>query len=270
MTRFAANLSILWPDLPLLERPAAAAAAGFQAVELWWPFAGPVPAGSEAHDLEAALRDAGVQLVLLNLWLGDREAGQHGLLSIPEARADFLANVDAVAGIVGRLGGSIVNSHFGNLAEGADRDVASDAAVASLALAAPRIAAAGASLVVEALNPFDFPRYGLHHVTDAVALVRRAREAVSADVRVLFDAYHVQRTEGDLFGPLGEAAPDIAHVQVADVPGRGRPGSGDLDFARFFAELELSGYEGWVGLEYVPSADPADTFAWLQRPSRAE
>ena len=226
MTRFAANLSILWPDLPLLERPAAAAAAGFQAVELWWPFAGPVPAGSEAHDLEAALRDAGVQLVLLNLWLGDREAGQHGLLSIPGARADFLANVDAVAGIVGRLGGSIVNSHFGNLAEGADRDVASDAAVASLALAAPRIAAAGASLVVEALNPFDFPRYGLHQVTDAVALVRRAREAVSADVRVLFDAYHVQRTEGDLFGPLGEAAPDIAHVQVADVPGRGRPGSG--------------------------------------------
>ncbi len=236
--RFAANLSILWPDLPLLERPAAAAAAGFRAAELWWPFAGPVPAGSEADDLVAALRDAGVQLVLLNLWLGDREAGQHGLLSVTEARADFLANVDAVADIVGRLGGSIVNSHFGNLAEGADRDVAADAAVASLALAGPRIAEAGATLVVEALNPFDFPRYGLHHVTDAAALVCRAREAAGADVRVLFDAYHVQRTEGDVLRPLRACAAEIGHVQIADVPGRGRPGSGTLDWDAFFGTLE--------------------------------
>ena len=269
MTRFAANLSILWPDLPLLERPAAAAAAGFDGVELWWPFAGPVPAGSEADDLVASIRDAGVQLVLLNLWLGDREAGQHGLLSVPGARADFVANVDAVAAIVGRLGGSIVNSHFGNLAEAADRDVAADAAVASLALAAPRIADAGATLVLEALNPFDFPRYGLHHVADAAALVRRAREAAGADVRVLFDAYHVQRTEGEVLGPLRACAADVGHVQIADVPGRGRPGSGTVDFPRFFAELGLSGYDGWVGLEYVPSADPTDTFAWLPRPSGA-
>jgi hydroxypyruvate isomerase len=271
VTRFAANLSILWPDLPLLERPAAAAAAGFHATELWWPFDGPVPPDRDVDDLVAALRDAGLQLALLNLWLGDAKAGQHGLLSVTSARADFLANVDVVAGIVRRLGGSIVNSHVGNALEGAGRDAtgaAPDAlmgeATAGLALAAPRIADAGATLVVEALNPFDFPRYGLSRMVEAVTLAERASEASGTRVGILFDAYHVQRTESDLFGPLAHAAGHVAHVQVADVPGRGRPGSGTIDFQRFFGELERSGYDGWVGLEYLPSSDPADTFAWLQ------
>jgi hydroxypyruvate isomerase len=263
VTRFAANLSILWPDLPLLERPAAAAAAGFDAIELWWPFDGPVPPDRDVDELVAAVRAAGVQLVLLNLWLGDPNAGQHGLLSVTGARATFLANVEAVAGIVRRLGGTIVNSHVGNVSEGADRDATMDAAAAGLALAAPRIADAGATLVVEALNPYDFPRYGLSRTGDAVSLAERANEAGGSRVGILFDAYHVQRTEGDLCGPLAWATGHIAHVQVADVPGRRRPGSGAIDFGRFFAELERSGYDGWVGLEYLPSVDPADTFAWL-------
>jgi hydroxypyruvate isomerase len=263
VTRFAANLSILWPDLPLLERPAAAATAGFQAVELWWPFTGPIPAGEEADDLVAAIRAAGVRLVLLNLWLGDRQAGQHGLLSVSGAAPAFRANVDAVADIVGRLHGSIVNSHFGNLGPGGALDDAWQTAQASLAWAAPRIADAGATLVVEALNPIDFPGYGLQRTREAVALAERASHICGTRVGVLFDAYHVQRGEGDLFGPLVEAAGHIAHVQVADVPGRGRPGSGSIDFVRFFTELERSGYDGFVGLEYLPSADPADTFAWL-------
>jgi hydroxypyruvate isomerase len=265
VTRFAANLSILWPDMPLLDRPAAAVAAGFAAIELWWPFEGPVPPARDVDDLVAALQDTGVHLVLLNLWLGDRPAGQHGLLSVASARPEFLANVDVVAGIVGRLGGSIVNSHIGNVLEGADRAAMMEEATAGLTLAAPRIADAGATLVVEALNPFDFPRYGLSRVSDAVALAERASEASGTRVGILFDAYHVQRTEGDVCGPLAQAAGRVAHVQVADVPGRGRPGSGDIDFGRFFAELEGSGYDGWVGLEYLPSTDPADTFAWLSR-----
>ena len=262
--RLDANLSILFPDLPLLERPAAAAAAGFDAVELWWPFDEPAPPTSDVDDLVAAIEAAGVRLVLLNLWLGDREAGQHGLLSAVGARSAFLANVDVVTDIVGRLGGAIVNSHVGNVPQGADRDALAEAAVAGLALAAPRITAAGATLVVEALNPFDFPRYGLQSTSEALSLAQRASEACRTRVGILFDAYHVQRTEGDLFGPLAEAAGHIAHVQVADVPGRGSPGSGSIDFARFFAELERSGYGGFVGLEYLPSAEPAETFAWLR------
>lgn len=262
---FDANLSILFPDLPLLERPGAAAAAGFTAVEMWWPFDDPVPSPREVDELVAAVQAAGVQLVLLNLWLGDRAAGQHGLLSAAEAEPRFLANVDAVAHIVARLGGTIVNSHVGNTPDGVDRGEWLQWAAAGLALAAPRIAAAGATLVVEALNPHDFPRYGLHTTADAVALADRASEAAGTRVGILFDAYHVQRSEGDLLAPLDSAGGWVAHVQIADVPGRGRPGSGDLDFGRFFAALARAGYEGSIGLEYLPSADPADTFAWLDR-----
>jgi hydroxypyruvate isomerase len=263
MTRFDANLSILFPDLPLLERPGAAVAAGFTAVEMWWPFDDPVPTPRAVNELVVAVQAAGVRLVLLNLWLGDRAAGQHGLLSVAEVEPLFLANVDAVAEIVARLGGTIVNSHVGNLPDGADREAFLERVVAGLALAAPRVAAAGATLVVEALNPADFPRYGLHQTVDAVALARRASDACGTRVGILFDSYHVQRSEGDLLGPLDVAAGWIAHVQIADVPGRGRPGSGAIDYERFFAALERSGYDGFVGLEHLPSADPADTFAWL-------
>jgi hydroxypyruvate isomerase len=261
--RFDANLSILFPGLPLLEQPGAAAAAGFEAVELWWPFAQPVPPGRDVDDLVAAIEAAGLRLVLLNLWLGDREAGQHGLLAEAAGEPRFLDNVDVVASIVARLGGTIVNSHVGNVPEGVTPAALIDRALPGLAAAAPRIAAAGATLVVEALNPLDFPRYGLRTTADAVALASRASEAAGTRVGILFDAYHVQRTEGDLLGPLAVAGSSIAHVQVADVPGRGRPGSGTIDFGGFFGALERSGYEGWIGLEHLPSADPADTFAWL-------
>ena len=261
--RFDANLSILFPDVPLLERPSAAAKAGFEAVELWWPFDDAVPAAGEADELVDALGSAGVRLVLLNLWLGDRNAGQHGLLSSSAQDPRFLANVEAVADIVSRLGGSIVNSHVGNVRPGEDLFAVRERAVAGLAIAAPRIAEAGATLVVEALNPGDFPRYALHRTADAVALAERASEAAGTRVGILFDAYHVQLTEGDLFGPLAAAGQSIAHVQVADVPGRRRPGSGTIDFDRLFTALDGLGYAGWIGLEHLPSADPADTFAWL-------
>ena len=261
--RLDANVSILFPDLPLLERPAAAAAAGFDAVELWWPFEVPVPPAREVDDLVGAVRAAGVRLVLLNLWLGDRAAGQHGLLSCATEEPAFLENVEVVADIVSRLGGSVVNSHVGNVRPGEDPLAVRERAVAGLAIAAPRIAEAGATLVVEALNRHDFPRYGLTRTADAVTMAEHASEEAGTQVGILFDAYHVQLTEGDLFGPLVAAGESIAHVQLADVPGRGRPGSGTIDFARFLAELARLGYEGWIGLEHLPSADPADTFAWL-------
>jgi hydroxypyruvate isomerase len=222
-----------------------------------------VPTGGEVDGLVAAIEAAGLRLVLLNLWLGARQAGQHGLLADAQAEPRFLDNVDVVAAIVARLGGTIVNSHVGNVPEGVAPAELIDRAVLGLALAAPRIAAAGATLVVEALNPFDFPRYGLRTTADAVSLASRASEAAGTRVGVLFDAYHVQRTEGDLLAPLQAAGTSIAHVQVADVPGRGRPGSGTIDFEGFFGALGGSGYEGWIGLEHLPSADPADTFAWL-------
>jgi hydroxypyruvate isomerase len=261
--RFDVNLSILYPEIPLLDRPAAAAAAGFDAVELWWPFAEPVPAARDVDDLVEAFGAAGMRLVLLNLDLGDPAAGHHGLVGIAAERVRFHDNVDAAAELVRRLGGSIVNCHLGNVPPGASRDDLVSTAVPNLALAGERVASAGATLVVEALNPVDFPRYGLHRTEDAVALVTAAAGHTQAPIRILFDIYHVQRTEGDLIARIRAFSPYFGHVQLADSPDRRRPGTGEIAFERVLPELEWAGYRGYVGLEYHPSPDPADTFAWL-------
>jgi hydroxypyruvate isomerase len=267
--RFDANVSILFPDVPPLGRPAAAAAAGFDAVELWWPFGAPVPAPREVDDLVEAFGAAGVRLVMLNLDLGDPIAGHHGLLSLAAERSRFRDNLDAAIAVVGRLGGTVVNSHFGNPPPGSSREALEETAIENLAFAGPRVAAAGATLVLEALNPADFPRYGLTRTAEAVALVRQATQAGGAPVRVLFDIYHVQRSEGDLITRIRAFAGDIGHVQVADAPDRGRPGTGEIAFERIFAELVRVGYAGFIGLEYRPSPDPDDTFSWLEPASRS-
>ena len=266
--RFDANVSILFPDVPPLGRPAAAAAVGFDAVELWWPFAGPIPAAREVDDLVEAFGAAGVRLVLLNLDLGDPTAGHHGLLCLADERSRFRDNLDAAVEVVRRLGGLVVNSHFGNPPRDASRAALEATVIANLAFAAPRVAAAGAILVLEPLNPTDFPRYGLTRMDTAVALARQATTVGGSPVRVLFDIYHVQRAEGDLITRIRAFAGEIGHVQAADAPGRGRPGTGEIAFERVFAELERCGYDGFVGLEYRPSPDPSDTFSWLELAAR--
>lgn len=261
--RFDPNLSILFPDRPLLERPAAAAALGFDMAELWWPFDGPVPAQREVDDLVEAFGAAGIGLVLLNLWLGDPSAGQHGLVALPHGRTRFRDNVDAAAAIAGRLGGTIINSHYGNVTGDLARSVLDETAVGNLAFAAERAAAVGATLVIEPLNPVDFPRYGLRRTRDALDLADRVLAETGATVKILFDVYHVQRSEGDLIARIEAHADCFGHVQVADVPGRFHPGTGEIAFERVFLALERAGYDGYVGLEYRPSPDPAETFAWL-------
>ena len=261
--RFDPNLSILFPDLPLLERPAAAAALGFDMAELWWPFDGPVPAGRDVDDLAEAFGAAGVGLVLLNLWLGDPSAGQHGLVALPGERARFRDNVEAAVAIAGRLGGTVINSHYGNLTADLARSALDETAVENLAFAAERAASVGATLVIEPLNPVDFPRYGLRRTQDALDLADRVLAQAGATVRILFDVYHVQRTEGDLIARIEAHAGRFGHVQIADVPGRFRPGTGEIAFERVLPALERAGYDGFVGLEYRPSPDPAETFAWL-------
>jgi hydroxypyruvate isomerase len=266
--RFDVNLSILFPDVPLLERPRAAAAAGFDAVEMWWPFATSAPAPREVDDLVEAFGAAGVGLVLLNLPTGDAAAGEHGLAALPGERARFRDGVDVAADVARRLGGSILNCHYGNPPAGLSRALLDATAVDNLAFAAERAASAGATLVLEPLNPVDFPRYGLNRVADAISLVVRAAGITEAPLRILFDVYHVERAEGRASERIAAAAPHIGHVQVADVPGRGRPGSGGLDIEGVLSRLAAAGYRGFVGLEYVPSRDPRDTFAWLPMAAR--
>ncbi len=261
--RFDVNCSILFTELPLLKRPAAARAAGFDAVEFWWPFADPVPPDREVDAFIGALRDSGVRLASLNFAAGDMAAGDRGLLSLPEWSPAFRDNIDVCVGIAGQTGCTVLNALYGNrVTDEARQD---ELAAENLALAARAAAHADATVVVEALNSYDSPQAVVVSSEKALEVIGRARaEAGLPNIAFLADLYHLGRMGEDLPGVLARHAADIAHVQIADVPGRGAPGTGALDYEALFSQLAAQGYPGWVGCEYKPE-DPADSsacFGW--------
>lgn len=263
--RFDVNCSILFTELPLLKRPGAARAAGFGAVEFWWPFTDPVPADREVDAFTGALADAGVQLALLNFAGGDMAAGDRGLLGLPEGSAAFRDNIDVCVGIAARTGCTILNALYGNRADGLSGQQQDELAAENLARAARAAAAAGATVVVEALNSHDSPRAALVSSRRALEVINLVRaQSGAANLGFLADLYHLGKMGEDLPGVLASHAADIAHIQVADVPDRGAPGTGKLDYEGLFAQLAAQDYAGWIGCEYKPS-DPADSstsFGW--------
>jgi hydroxypyruvate isomerase len=258
---YTVNISILLTDLPLLQRPAAVAAAGFGAVELWWPFEAVVPADREVDALVAAVSDAGVRLTGLNFAGGDMAAGERGLLSSPSRSAEFRDNVDVVAGIGERLGCRVFNALYGNREDGVDPRAQDDLAAENLALAARAVGRAGGTVVVEPLSGVD--RYPLRTAADAVAVLDRVE---AANTGLLADLYHLAANGDDVDAAITTYADCVRHVQVADVPGRGQPGTGGAPLPRWLAALARAGYDGWVGLEY--KATGPDPFAWLPRERR--
>ena len=265
--RFDVNCSILFTELPLLRRPAAAAAAGFGAVEVWWPVGDdPVPGDHEVDAFLAALGDAGVTLAGLNFAAGDLAQGHRGWLSLPDRSAAFRDNIQATVGIAGRAGCRVLNALYGNRVDGVPGAAQDELALENLVLATRAAAGAGATVVVEALNGYESPRYPLLSAAAAVTVVDRVRAAAGlGNVAFLADLYHLGRMGEDLAAVLDTYADKIGHVQIADVPGRGAPGTGETDFGPLFAKLAGLGYPGPVGLEYKP-ADPADSsssFGWL-------
>jgi hydroxypyruvate isomerase len=260
--RFDVNCSILFTELPLLARPAAAKAAGFSAVEFWWPWGEMVPTDRQADAFVAALADAGVQLVSLNFHTGDMAAGERGLVSIPSAAAAFRENIAACAEIAGRTGCGLLNAAYGNRQGGVDPAEQDAVAIENLTLAAAAAAKAGARVLVEAINSIDVPAFPVDSSAAAIAVIDKVP---AANVAFLADLYHLAMMGEDLAHTLSAHAGRIAHVQLADVPGRGAPGTGTLDFEPVLARLAAQGYAGSVGLEYLPT-DPADSsgsFRWL-------
>lgn len=263
--RFDVNCSILFTELPLLKRPAAARAAGFDAVEFWWPFPDPVPADHEVDAFTRSLSDAGVRLVALNFVAGDLPAGERGLLSRPDRSAEFRDNIETCVGIAEQTGCTVLNALYGNRADDVPVQQQDELAMENLALAARGAARGGATVVVEALNSYDSPRAPLVSSSGALAVIREVRTRGDVtNIAFLADLYHLGRMGEDLSKMLARDAADIAHIQVADVPGRGAPGTGELDFEALFGQIAAQGYPGWIGLEYKP-ADPADSstsFGW--------
>jgi hydroxypyruvate isomerase len=269
--RFEPNLSILFTELPLLERPAAAAAAGFEAAELWWPFEEAEPAPARIDALVAAFRAADLTLACLNFHAGDMAAGDRGVLAVPGADAGFQANVEVAVELADRLGCRTLNALYGRRSPGSDAQLDDEQAARNLALAVRAAERIGARIVVEAINPVDVPGFGLPGVADAASFLDRAREHVGAEAWLSFDAYHAAMAGEDLDELVDRFGARIAHVQLADVPGRHEPGTGGLDFLGLLRRLDGIGYTGWVGLEYVPTTESAvslrQTVAALMAPA---
>lgn len=263
---YLANCSLLWAELPLTERPAAARAAGFDAIELWWPWPDPVPPAADVDALVDAVGEAGVQLVALNLFSGDLAGPDSGVLSVPGREREFLDNLPVAADIARRLGVSGFNAPYGNRIDGVDPAEQDELAVVNLLAAAKELDAVGGTVLVE---PMSGPKPNpIRLAADAAAVVERARTAGAANVAVLCDLYHLA-TNGDDLDAVVERVDQFAHVQIADAPGRGQPGTGRLDLTRHLRALEAAGYDGWVSLEYKPVGTTLESLAWLPVPRRA-
>ncbi|BDZ43450.1 hydroxypyruvate isomerase [Paraoerskovia sediminicola] len=263
---YTVNCSILLTDLPMLERPAAARAAGFTQVEFWWPFAESVPSDADVTAFERAITDAGVQLTGLNFDAGNMPAGDRGLLSSPATSARFRDNIDVVAGIGERLGCRAFNALYGNRDDAFTPEEQDDVAAQNLALAAAGVGRIGGTVLLEPVS--GAPRYPLLTAADALGVIDRVRaECGATNIELLADFYHLAVNGDDVATVIEAHAAGFGHIQIADAPGRGEPGTGDLPLAAWLDRSAALGYAGTVGLEYKTSA--ADPFAWLPAEQRA-
>jgi hydroxypyruvate isomerase len=259
--RFCVNVSILFNEHPLLERFARAREAGFDAVELWWP------SGEDPAAVRAAIDDAGVEVVLLNFDAGDMPAGDRGLAGDPSKRDAFRANVPVALELAGTVGCGKLNALLGHELPDVDRDAQLEVARENVRYAADAAADQGAEVLIEAVNTIENGPYLIWNTRDASAFVKSAGRD---NVRLQYDAYHMQRMEGNVTATIEEHLDEIAHVQIADSPGRGQPGTGELNYEFIFRRLEELGYDGHVGLEYkAPDGDTEASLDWLPREQRA-
>ncbi|HST65573.1 MAG TPA: TIM barrel protein [Mycobacteriales bacterium] len=255
---YLVNCSILFTELPLLERPAAARAAGFDGIEFWWPFAGTVPPDAAVADFVAAVRDAGVQLVSLNLPAGELARDERGLVSWPGRAEEFRAGVEVAVAIGRQLGVRVFNALYGNRLPGADPGEQDALAADNLAHAAGAVAALDATVLLEPLS--GAPAYPLRTAADVIAVLDRCG---LDNLGLLADLYHLAVNGDDVEAVIASSTDRIAHVQVADAPGRHQPGTGTLPIRTWLTALDAAGYAGAVSLEYAPEGPTATTFGWL-------
>jgi len=264
--RYAANCSLLFTELPVLQRAAAARAAGFDAVEFWWPWPHqPVPSDAEADAFVGSVR-AGVTLVGLNFFAGDLAGPDCGVLSIPARSQEFRDNVDVAVEIGAELGAQGFNALYGNRVDDVDAAEQDEVAIANLGLAADKAAKIGATVLLE---PVSGPKpYPLRTAADVVDALDRVEAAGSHNVGLLLDLFHLANYGDDITKAIDTYATRVAHVQVADHPGRHEPGTGQLDLDCQLSRLEATGYDGWVALEYNPAGSTTDSLGWLPRERR--
>jgi hydroxypyruvate isomerase len=254
MPKFAANLSMLYTELPFLDRFQAAAQSGFKAVEFLFPYAH----GAE-HIRDKALA-AGVNIVLHNLPAGDWDAGERGIACLPDRVAEFREGVAKAIEYAKVLGVTQLNCLAGKAPAGAEPQRLRETLVTNLQYAAGELSEHGIKLLIEPINTYDIPGFFLHGTAQALAIID---EVGSPNLYLQYDIYHMQRMEGELAATMQKHLPRIAHVQLADNPGRNEPGTGEINYAFLFQHLDRIGYTGHIGCEYKPKTTTTAGLGWL-------
>ncbi len=256
MPRFAANLTMLFNEVPFLDRFEHAAKAGFTAVEFLFPYA------YDAADLRQRLDRNGLTLVLHNLPAGDWDAGERGIACHPGRVNEFREGVAKAIEYAKVLGVGQLNCLAGKAPAGLDDGVLRQTFVDNLRYAAAELKAAGLKLLIEPINSYDIPGFYLNRTAQAVAILD---EVGAPNAYVQYDLYHAQRMEGELAATVQKYLPRIAHIQIADNPGRNEPGTGEMNYPFLFAHLDRIGYSGWIGCEYKPAGGTEAGLGWRQR-----
>lgn len=257
MPRLAANLTLLFSDLPFLERLDAAAAAGFKGVE--WMFSYDTP----AEQVRERLNRLGLTPVLINLPAGDWAGGDRGLAGIPERIDEQRAALDRAIAYARVIGCCKLHAMAGVVPAGADRARHLDAFVSNLREAADAAAGDGIDVMVEPLNrTVDVPGYLIAGSGEGMEVIERVDRP---NVRLQYDVYHMQIVEGDLARTIERLLPHIGHIQIADNPGRNEPGTGEINYPWLFDRIEALGYDGWIGCEYRPKGATLDGLGWATR-----
>jgi hydroxypyruvate isomerase len=255
MPRLAANLSMMFNEVPFLDRFEAAARAGFTAVEYLFPYDWPTV------ELRERLDGAGLRQVLFNAPPGDWARGERGLAALPGRQAEFRDGVSQALDYAAALGCGLVHCMAGIVPAEVAPVTAASVYAANLAWAADQAHQAGAKLVIEPINQRDMPGFFLRTQEQGAAVV----EAIGRDrLGLQFDVYHCQVTEGDITARMAQLMPVIAHIQIADVPARNEPGTGEIGWGFVFHRIDELGYAGWVGCEYRPAGETLAGLGWRQ------
>jgi hydroxypyruvate isomerase len=254
MPKFAANLSLLFAEVPFLERFAAARAAGFSAVECQTPY------GFSVQDIAARLHDNGLQMVLHNLPPGNWDAGDRGIACDPARTAEFRDGVARGIEYASTLNCTRINCLAGILPQGVERERARATLAANLAFAAGEFAKIGARVLVEPINFYDIPGFFINRFEQALDVIAQTG---SKNLQVQYDIYHAQRMQGELGNTLTQQLRHIGHIQIADNPGRHEPGTGEINYPWLFDHIDALGYEGWVGCEYLPLTTTIEGLGWM-------
>jgi hydroxypyruvate isomerase len=255
MPKLAANLTMLFNEVPFMERFEKASNAGFKGVEFLFPYA------FSASEIKQNLDHHQLKLVLNNLPAGDWDAGERGIACLPDRVEEFRSGVAKAIEYAHILGTPQLNCLAGKAPAGVEPKVLRETFISNLQFAADELKKVNIRLLIEPINTFDIPGFFLSKTQQAIEIIN---EVNSSNLFVQYDIYHAQRMEGELANTIEKYLSKIAHIQLADNPGRNEPGTGEINYPYLFKLIDRLGYKGWIGCEYKPLSNTESGLGWMQ------